>query len=56
MTRIPSARFSASSCSAIADGGRRATVVSSSAMAEQLEAENRADGMRVVGDWPYDDT
>jgi Zn-dependent M28 family amino/carboxypeptidase len=26
-----------------------------SAIAEQLEAENRAEGVRIVGDWPYDD-
>ena len=40
----------------LADDGTTVARREPSAMAEQLEAENRADGMRVVGDWPYDDT
>ena len=40
----------------LADDGTEVARREPSAMAEQLEAENRADGMRVVGDWPYDDT
>ena len=40
----------------LADDGTDIGHRSPSEMAEQLEAEDRADGMRVVGDWPYDDT
>ena len=39
----------------LADDGTDIGHRSPSEMAEQLEAEDRADGMRVVGDWPYDD-
>ena len=39
----------------LADDGTDIAHRSPSEMAEQLEAEDRADGMRVVGDWPYDD-
>jgi Zn-dependent M28 family amino/carboxypeptidase len=39
----------------LADDGTDIVHRSPSEMAEQLEAEDRADGMRVVGDWPYDE-
>ena len=39
----------------LADDGTDIVHRSPSEMAEQLEAEARADGMRVVGDWPYDE-
>jgi Zn-dependent M28 family amino/carboxypeptidase len=39
----------------LADDGTAVARREPSAIAEQLEAENRADGMRVVGDWPYDE-
>ena len=39
----------------LADDGAEIVHRSPSEMAEQLEAEDRADGMRVVGDWPYDE-
>ena len=40
----------------LADDGADIGHRSPSEMAEQLEAEDRADGMRVIGDWPYDDS
>ncbi|PSQ34611.1 peptidase M28 [Halobacteriales archaeon SW_12_69_24] len=39
----------------LADAGTTVARRSPSAIAEQLEAEDLAEGMRIVGDWPYED-
>lgn len=38
----------------LADDGTTVDHADTARIAEQLEAEDQAAGMRVIGDWPYD--